>query len=139
MALGGATTIHDDLTRQEKQAEDNYLLYAKKAEEARIEESLDRQKIGNVVIAEHPVEPRLPSKPNVTMNLILGALLASFLSLASVYGAEYLQRPGPGVELVGQPRVESGFAGTLGARDELEMLTGLRVLATVYTGERSVS
>ena len=139
MALGGATTVHDDLMRQEKQAEDNYLLYAKKAEEARIEESLDRQKIGNVVIAEHPVEPRLPSKPNVVMNLIFGALLASFLSLAFVYGSEYLRHPGPGVELVGQPRLGSGFAGSLGARDELEMLTGLRVLATVYTGGRSGS
>ena len=139
MALGGATTVHDDLMRQEKQAEDNYLLYAKKAEEARIEESLDRQKIGNVVIAEHPVEPRLPSKPNVAVNLTLGALLASFLSIAFVFGSEHLRRPGQGVELVGQPRLESGFAGSLAARDELEMLTGLRVLATVYTGGRSAS
>ena len=52
--LEGATTKHDDLQRELKQAEDNYQLYAKKREESRIADELDRQKITNVSIAEVP-------------------------------------------------------------------------------------
>ncbi len=49
--LEGNTTKHNDLQRQVKEAEDNYQLYAKKREEARIADELDRQKITNVSIA----------------------------------------------------------------------------------------
>ncbi len=91
MALGNATSQFDDLTRTRKEAEDNYLLYARKTEEARIAESLDRQKIANVAIAETPVEPYLPSKPNVRLNLALGFLLACFLSVGLAFSLEYFQ------------------------------------------------
>ena len=60
--LGNATTAYDDLARNRKEAEENYLLYTKKTEEARIAESLDQQKIANVAIAETPTEPHLPSQ-----------------------------------------------------------------------------
>ena len=79
MTLADATAAFDDLVRTPKEAEDNYLLYAKKTEEARIAESLDQQKIANVAIAETPIEPHLPSKPNVMLNLALGVLSAGFL------------------------------------------------------------
>src|SRR6202012_5243513 len=79
--LAESTTEYDDLIRSEKEAEENYLLYARKTEEARIAESLDQEKIANVAIAESPTEPHLPSKPNVPLNLGLGVLLAGFLSL----------------------------------------------------------
>ena len=90
--LADATASFDDLTRTQKKAEDNYLLYAKKTEEARIAgESLDREKIANVAIAETPVEPHLPSKPNVPLNFALGGLLAAFLSLGVAFAAEYFR------------------------------------------------
>jgi uncharacterized protein involved in exopolysaccharide biosynthesis len=111
--LADATAAFDDLTRTQKEAEDNYLLYAKKTEEARIGESLDREKIANVAIAETPVEPHLPSKPNVPLNFALGGLLAAFLSLGVAFAAEYFR------DTVEQPA-------------ELEELTGLPVLATSY-------
>ena len=60
--LGNSTTEYDDLIRKQKESEDNYLLYARKAEEARITDSLDQQKIANVAIAENPVEPLWPIK-----------------------------------------------------------------------------
>jgi uncharacterized protein involved in exopolysaccharide biosynthesis len=113
MRLADATEPYDDLIRRQKEAEENYLLYAKKTEEARIAESLDQQKIANVAIAESPVEPHLPTKPNVKLNLSLGTLLAGFLSLGAAFAAEYFRNT------VDQPR-------------ELEELTGLPVLATSY-------
>jgi uncharacterized protein involved in exopolysaccharide biosynthesis len=113
MRLANATASFDDLVRTQKEAEDNYLLYAKKTEEARIAESLDQQKIANVAIAETPVEPHLPSKPDVKLNFALGALLAFFLSLGLAFAAEY-------------------FRDTVERPGELEELTGLPVLATSY-------
>ena len=138
MALGNATAEFDDLTRTQKKAEENYLLYAKKAEEARIAESLDQQKIANVVIAEPPTESHLPSKPNVKLNLALGVLLASFLSLGVAFGSEYLQQPGQAVHVNTQPLLGAGYlVGTVEQRSDLETLTGLPVLATVYLSRRS--
>jgi uncharacterized protein involved in exopolysaccharide biosynthesis len=120
MKLGNATATHDDLVRTQKEAEDNYLLYAKKAEEARIAESLDQQKISNVAIAETPTVPHLPSKPNVPLNLALGVLLAGFLSLGLAFAAEYFSGgAAPANEIVTQA-------------SELEELTSLPVLATAY-------
>jgi uncharacterized protein involved in exopolysaccharide biosynthesis len=120
MKLGNATATHDDLVRTQKETEDNYLLYAKKAEEARIAESLDQQKISNVAIAETPTVPHLPSKPNVRLNLALGVMLAAFLSLGLAFAAEYFSGgAGPAVETVSQV-------------SDLEDLTSLPVLATAY-------
>jgi uncharacterized protein involved in exopolysaccharide biosynthesis len=91
MRLANATTEFDDLVRLEKEAEDKYLLYEKKTEEARITESLDQQKIANVTIAENPMEPHKPSKPNVKLNIAMGTLLAFFLSLGVAFAAEYFR------------------------------------------------
>lgn len=140
MTLGNATAQFDDLTRARKEAEDNYLLYSRKTEEARIAESLDRQKIANAAIAETPVEPQLPSKPNVPMNIALGVLLAGFLSIGIAFSAEYFGQSGgvsdtsrllPASDKRGP---ESGMQRLLEAvqqPSELEALTGLAVLATV--------
>lgn len=111
MKLANATAQFDELVRTQKEAEENYLLYARKTEEARIAESLDREKITNVAIAETPVEPHLPSKPNVMLNFSVGGLLSVFLSLGLAFTAESLH------ETVDEP-------------GELEELTGLPVLAT---------
>ncbi len=113
MRLADATEPYDDLVRQQKEAEENYLLYAKRTEEARIAESLDQQKIANVAIAESPVEPHLPSKPNVKLNFALGTLLAAFLSLGAAFASEC-------------------FRTAIDEPGELEDLTGLPVLATSY-------
>jgi len=110
--LEGDTTKHDDLQRQKKEAEDNYQLYAKKREETRIADELDRQKITNVSIAESATVPQIPSSPNRPVNLMLGLVLAGFLSLGTVFSAEMLS------DAINTPR-------------QLEALTGAMVLATV--------
>jgi uncharacterized protein involved in exopolysaccharide biosynthesis len=91
LKLAGLTSQFEDLARLQKAAEDKYLLYAKKAEEARIADSLDQQKIANVTIAETPMEPHKPVKPNVRLNLALGVLLAISFSLVLAFGVEYFR------------------------------------------------
>jgi uncharacterized protein involved in exopolysaccharide biosynthesis len=115
--LEGDTVKHNDLQRQVKESTDNYQLYAKKREEARIADELDRQKITNVSIAEAATVAQIPSSPNRGVNLVLGVFLAAFLSLGSVFSVEMLS------DAVHTPR-------------QLEALTGGNVLATVPENSR---
>src|SRR2546427_3177233 len=70
--LEGDTAKHDDLQREKKEAADNYQLYAKKREEARIADELDRQKITNVSIADAAPVAQIPASPNRPVNFIVG-------------------------------------------------------------------
>lgn len=81
-------TAQHDLMLASKSAEDNYLLYLQKQEEARISDALDRNRIVNVTISEAPTVPALPIRsPWVTF--LLGTLLAAILSVAAAYTANY--------------------------------------------------
>jgi uncharacterized protein involved in exopolysaccharide biosynthesis len=118
--LESSTSKHDDLQREVREAADNYQLYAKKREESRIADELDRQKITNVSIAEAPSAAQLPSSPNRPLNFALGIMLAAFLSLGAVFSAELLS------DTVYTPR-------------QLEGLTGVAVLATVPENSRRLA
>lgn len=59
--LDEAARFQDDLVRSFAQAKENYLMYARKEEEARIAAALDRQKISNVAIAEAPAAQHVPT------------------------------------------------------------------------------
>ena len=83
----GAT--QEDLVRTIKAAEQNYLLYLQKQEEARISDALDRNRIVNVAIAEAATVPALPMR-SPWFTLLLGGLLAALISLGAAYGADYL-------------------------------------------------
>ena len=117
--LEGNTTKHNDFQRQVKEAEDNYQLYAKKREESRIADELDRQKITNVSIAEVPTAAQLPTSPNRVLNLVLGVVLAGFLCVGSVLSAELLD-------------------DTVHSARQLEAMTGAPVLATVPENGRKM-
>jgi uncharacterized protein involved in exopolysaccharide biosynthesis len=110
--LEGITAEYDDLSRQVKESADNYQLYKKKEEEARITDELDQNKITNVSVAEAPIQPQLPVKPNRPLNLILGVFLGALLSVGSVVIAEFLR-------------------DTVLTPHELEVLTGERVLVSL--------
>ena len=110
--LEGITAEYEDLSRQKKESGDNYQLYKKKEEEARITDELDQSKITNVSVAEAPVQSQIPVKPNRPLNLILGVFLGVLLSIGSVVIAEFLR------DTVLTPR-------------ELELLTGQKVLASL--------
>jgi uncharacterized protein involved in exopolysaccharide biosynthesis len=68
--LGQDAVVQDDLTSSEKAAEENYLLYVKKREEARMGDALDQGGIVNVAIAEKPVVPALPVWPPALVMLV---------------------------------------------------------------------
>jgi uncharacterized protein involved in exopolysaccharide biosynthesis len=79
--------VQDDLIRNVKTGEENYMLYLQKEEEARISEALDRRRIINVAIAESPTVPSLPSNPRY-LTILMGGFLAMFLSIGMAFIAE---------------------------------------------------
>jgi uncharacterized protein involved in exopolysaccharide biosynthesis len=73
-----------DLMRAAKAEEDNYLLYLRKREEARIGDALDEHRILNVAIVEPPAAPALP-----THSVLLYFLLAFGLAMAFSVGVGF--------------------------------------------------
>jgi uncharacterized protein involved in exopolysaccharide biosynthesis len=86
--LKGAT--QQDLLREVKEAEGNYLLYVQKREEARIADALDRQRLVNVAIAEAATAPALPAHSHWALTLLLGTLLAGLTSTGFAFAVDYL-------------------------------------------------
>jgi len=88
-SLGRNEVVQDDLIRTVKATEENYLLYRRKQEEARISDALDRRRIINVAIAEAATAPSLPSSHR-SLTLVMGLLLAIAVSLGLAFGSDYL-------------------------------------------------
>ena len=77
-----------DLLREAKAAEDNYLLYSQKREEARISEELDAKKIMNVVVVQGATVPALHVHQGVKL-VLLGIFAALLLSFAVVLVSDF--------------------------------------------------
>ncbi|HTS08623.1 MAG TPA: hypothetical protein VMP68_23850 [Candidatus Eisenbacteria bacterium] len=71
-----------DLLRQVKTDEENYLLYQRKREEARMTDALDTKRIVNVAIAEEPVVPALQT--NTRWLVLFAGLLLSLIGPVGV-------------------------------------------------------
>jgi len=115
--LGGILPDEQELLREIKVAEDNYLLYSRKREEARIGEAMDQQKFANVAVAEPPRVPVLPQarvSASLAAGLVLGILFV-FITAA----------------VIGQSR------RTVYTPWELEALTGVPVLGTAPLERRA--
>jgi uncharacterized protein involved in exopolysaccharide biosynthesis len=87
--LGDDAVEQDELARNLKAAEEKYLLYVNKREEARIADALDQGGILNVTIAEQPRVPALRARSEWSFGL-LGILLAGPMSLGLVFAADFL-------------------------------------------------
>jgi uncharacterized protein involved in exopolysaccharide biosynthesis len=87
--LESSSLIHEELRRQWELNQNNFLLYAKKQEEARISEALDREKVANVSIIDPASIPLTPARPNRKLNLAMGFLLALFVSAGTAFGVSY--------------------------------------------------
>jgi len=87
--LGEDAIAQDDLVSSEKAAEDNYLLYVKKREEARMADALDQRGIVNVAIAEQPVAPALPVWSAWTV-LLMGLAAAGAAGTGAAFAADHL-------------------------------------------------
>lgn len=81
--------VQSDLARDVKTAEDNYLLYVRKREEARISDALDSKRIVNVSIAEAATVPAIPTS-HLGWALVGGLFAAGMTSLGTVYAADRL-------------------------------------------------
>jgi uncharacterized protein involved in exopolysaccharide biosynthesis len=104
-----------DLVRNVKTAEDNYLLYVRKREEARISDALDSKRIVNVAIAEAATVPALPTL-QLAWILIGGFFAASVVSVGTAYAVD---------------RLDPSFR----TPDELYRYLDTRVLASIPSGE----
>jgi len=88
-ALDQFSISHDDLLREAKAAESNYLLYLSKREQERTADALDATRIANVAIA---VPPAIPVLPVFSWSmLVLIALGTSLIgSIGTAYAVDYL-------------------------------------------------
>lgn len=86
--LGEDAITQDDLLSAEKAAEESYLLYVKKQEEARMDDALDRRGIVNVAVAEQPVAPALPLWSTFAV-LAIGAAAAGAAGTGAAFAADY--------------------------------------------------
>jgi len=87
--MASATVQHDALIRKVKESEDNYLLYAKKREQARIEGVLDQGRVANVAIAQQPTFAVDPVSPNLVIAIPLAWMMSFCAGVAIVCGLEY--------------------------------------------------
>jgi len=116
MALGQKAVGQQELMRDAKAAEGNYLLYLNKREEARISDELDRKRIVNVAIAEAATVPALPAT-SPWLFVLLGGPVAALLSVGAAFIADFLDP-------------------TLRTADEVEQLLNVSVLAAMPKGGR---
>jgi uncharacterized protein involved in exopolysaccharide biosynthesis len=81
--------VEQDLLRDKKAQEENYLLYQRKQEEARISNALDRSRIVNVAVVEAAAVPYFPSRSRALI-LLAGLFAAIVVSVSALAVAEYL-------------------------------------------------
>jgi len=87
--FGEDSVTQEDLLSNEKAALENYLLYVKKWEEARMDDALDERGIVNVAIAEQPVVPALPLWSTWSV-IAFGFVVAGCAGTVAAFGAEYI-------------------------------------------------
>jgi uncharacterized protein involved in exopolysaccharide biosynthesis len=88
MKLGEDAVTQDDLVSSEKAAQETYLLYVRKQEEARMDDALDQRGIVNVAIAERPVAPALPMWSAWTV-FVIGVAAAGAAGTTAAFAADY--------------------------------------------------
>jgi uncharacterized protein involved in exopolysaccharide biosynthesis len=106
--LDQKVVTQQDLLRDVKANEDNYMLYLSKREQERTSDALDKTRIANVAIAVPPAIPALPAH-GFPIVLFLAFVMAVMLSIAMAYIAEYFDSsfhtPGQVVDFLGIPVV----------------------------------
>ena len=101
-----------ELERQKKLNEDNYQLYAKKMEEARISNVMDNLKIANISIVEPAQPPVNPLDSKIILKIVLSIILGLLLGLVMAFSIEY-------------------FNHTFNSREDIEKHLDLPVLAAI--------
>ncbi|MBW1714628.1 MAG: lipopolysaccharide biosynthesis protein, partial [Deltaproteobacteria bacterium] len=110
--LDGFEKQISELQRQVAISEANYRLYLTKFEEAKISESMDKQKIANVRIIEPAVPIMRPVKPKKRLNVMIGGFLGLFAGVGLAFLIEFIHP-------------------VFRTREDVDQFLGLRVLATL--------
>ncbi|HWZ51831.1 MAG TPA: hypothetical protein VNW54_10240 [Granulicella sp.] len=92
-AVAAASTQHDQLIRTVQEYRDDYLMYSKEREEARIAASLDQNHITDVAIVEAPTFEPQPVSPNVWIDVAIGFLLSLMLAYLAVRLRNMMSEP----------------------------------------------
>lgn len=97
LQIAEATPRYEQLVRNVSDAKSKYELFTKRQEEARIADVLDTQRISNVVLAQAPNVPHVPSSPNVRLGIVAGAIGAAMLAgaagfLREMFGTAWVER-----------------------------------------------
>lgn len=104
--LGNDVLVQNNLERKLRAAEDKYLLYANKREEARIGDALDKSQILDVTLAQEPRVPALPTWPIWSASCLCFAAACVF-STGATFAADYLdpsfRNPDEVVDYLGEP------------------------------------
>jgi uncharacterized protein involved in exopolysaccharide biosynthesis len=87
--LDQQSITRQDLQREVKADEQNYLTYLAKREQERMSDALDTTRIANVAIAVPPATPVLPIF-GWPLILLAAICLATIMSVGSAYAADYL-------------------------------------------------
>ena len=103
------------LEREIRVAEEAYLLYSQKQEEARISAAMDRQKMVNVSIAREAEVPLVPVAPRKRLNMTLALLLGAIGGVGVALGRE-------------------AFDHSLSTPEDIERDLGLAHLASIPEG-----
>jgi uncharacterized protein involved in exopolysaccharide biosynthesis len=106
-----------ELLRDVKAAEEQYLLYQRKQEEARISDALDRTRITNVAIAQAPGVSFEPHRSRSVLWLPVGLFVALALSLTLAFAVD-------------------AMSGTIRTPDELRAALDVPMLAFVPASRR---
>lgn len=80
-----------DLLRAVSTAEQNYLLYLNKGEQARISDALDTRRILNVAVSQAATVPALPVNSPLLL-ILAGGVLATLISSGSAFAADYFDQ-----------------------------------------------
>lgn len=88
VSLNHLALTEQDLQREAKAAESNYLLYQQKREQERASNALDVTRIANVAIAVPPAVPVLPLL-GWPMMVLIGLGVALIVSIGVGYGVDY--------------------------------------------------
>ena len=78
-----------DLLREAKADEGNYLLYLQKREDARVMDAMNARHYANVSIAQEAIAPAIPIFSPL-LSLLVGFLLSILVSLGAAFTAEFL-------------------------------------------------
>ena len=85
-----------ELARDREAAEKSHEVYAKKLEEFRASEEMDRQKLTNISVIQAAAVPIAPIRPNKKLNLLVSVMLGIALGFAWGLLVEFRERQGQG-------------------------------------------